>query len=73
MYVGLKNFSARMQANNFSVKELSRLAELARAKGARTYVALNAMLKPGDLDACGRLIDRLARTARALPTSSDRC
>ncbi len=64
VYVGLKHFSARMQADNFSVKELSRLAELARAKDRKIYVAMNSLLKPGDLEAAGRLIDRLGRHVR---------
>jgi len=60
VYAGLKHFSARMQAENFSVKDLARAAELCDQKGARLYVALNTLLKPGDLDAAGRLIHRLA-------------
>ncbi|EPR38713.1 peptidase U32 [Desulfovibrio sp. X2] len=64
VYAGLKHFSARMQADNFSVGELARLAELAREKGARTYVPLNVMVKPGELAASGRLIERLARHVR---------
>ncbi|MBN2141149.1 MAG: U32 family peptidase [Desulfovibrionaceae bacterium] len=64
VYAGLKHFSARMQADNFSLSDLARLAELARSKGVRTYVAMNALLKPGDLEPAGRLIDRLARQVR---------
>lgn len=61
VYLGLKHFSARMQADNFGVTELSRMVELAHANDRRVYVALNTMLKPGDPDAAGRLIARLAR------------
>jgi putative protease len=61
VYLGLKHFSARMQADNFGVTELSRCAELARERGVKLYVTLNSLLKPGDLDAAGRLIDRLQR------------
>lgn len=64
VYAGLKHFSARMQAENFSVKDLARCAELAEQKNARLYIALNTLLKPGDLDAAGRLIQRLANVAR---------
>ena len=64
VYCGLKHFSARMQAENFSLTELARLADLARDKGARTYVALNTLLKPGDLTAAGNLISRLAREVK---------
>lgn len=64
VYAGLKHFSARMQADNFAVKELARFAALGRDKGVKTYVALNTMLKPGDLDAAGRLLDRVAQAVR---------
>jgi U32 family peptidase len=61
VYVGLKHYSARMQADNFSVKDLYRCRELAAKKNAKLYVAFNALLKPGDLDAAGRLLQRLVR------------
>lgn len=64
VYAGLKHFSARMQAANFGVSELAGLAALARDKGACTYVAMNALMKPGDEAAAGRLIDRLTRQVR---------
>ncbi|MFZ5812653.1 MAG: U32 family peptidase [Thermodesulfobacteriota bacterium] len=59
VYCGLKHFSARMLARNFSVGELARLAELARKKGRRTYVALNVMVKPDEMDKAGRMVGRL--------------
>jgi putative protease len=61
VYLGLKTFTARMQATNFSLTELSRMAELAHAEGRRVYVAMNSLLKPGDIDAALRLIARLER------------
>ncbi len=61
IYVGLKNFSARMQAANFSIKDLARLTELARAKNCRVYAAVNNMLKANELEAAGRLVHRLQR------------
>ncbi|MGE4297883.1 MAG: peptidase U32 family protein [Desulfovibrionaceae bacterium] len=64
VYAGLKHFSARMQADNFSVKELAQLAELARRKSCKTYVPFNTLIKPGDLDAAARLIARLSRDVR---------
>jgi len=63
VYLGLKHFSARMQAENFSLSELARMVELAHAEGRRVYVAMNSLLKPGDLDAALRLLARLARDA----------
>ena len=59
VYLGLKHFSARMTADNFSTLELSRLVDLAHSDNRKIYVALNTLLKPGDLSAAGRLIKRV--------------
>ncbi|CAK7070463.1 MAG: hypothetical protein DELT_01849 [Desulfovibrio sp.] len=59
VYLGLKHFSARMGADNFATLELSRLVDLAHSDGRKVYVALNTLLKPGDLSAAGRLIKRV--------------
>lgn len=64
VYLGLKHFSARMQAENFGASELSRLVELAGKRNARVYVAMNALLKPDDVDSAWRLAVRLARDVR---------
>ena len=61
IYCGLKSFSARMEARNFSIEELRGLADLARRKGTRIYVTMNTLLKPDELDAAGRLLDQLGR------------
>ncbi|SBV97644.1 Peptidase U32 family protein [uncultured delta proteobacterium] len=59
VYLGLKHFSARMTADNFATLELSRLVDLAHAEDRKVYVALNTLLKPGDLSSAGRLIKRV--------------
>jgi len=61
VYCGLKKFSARMAAENFSVPELARLTSLAHDKQTAVYVAFNALLKPDELDAAGQRIDELNR------------
>ena len=61
VYLGLKNFSARMEATNFSMRELYCLKTLAREKGMRVYVAMNVMVKPSDLAPAGRLVNKLVR------------
>ncbi len=61
VYLGLKHFSARMQAENFSSGELSHMVELANAHGRKIYVAFNTLIKPEDIHAAGRLLTRLAR------------
>lgn len=61
VYCGLKLFSARMEADNFSFHELAQLVPFAHSKGVKVYVTLNALLKPDELDKAGRLLDRLNR------------
>ena len=61
VYCGLKHFSARMEADNFSVSELAGLSRLARSRKVRVYLALNTMIKPDEADKVGRLLDRLKR------------
>ncbi|UIJ36695.1 U32 family peptidase [Desulfobaculum bizertense] len=64
IYLGLKNFSARAEAGNFSISELAVLTELARQKNCRVHVAMNTLLKPGEDQAAGRLVERLNRYVR---------
>ncbi|MDR1856389.1 MAG: U32 family peptidase [Desulfovibrio sp.] len=61
VYVGMKHFSARMEATNFSLPELARLATLAHEKGRRLYVAFNSLVKPSEVGAAWRLLVRLQR------------
>ncbi len=60
VYCGLKHFSARMAADNFSLEELSQLAELARRREMKVYVAFNTLVKPGDLPSAARLLEKLS-------------
>ena len=59
IYCGLKHFSARMQAQNFSIPELAALARLGREHGCKTYIAFNSMIKPQEVDQAARLLDRV--------------
>ena len=61
IYCGLKQLSARMEAKNFNLDELSSLTDLAHSNGARVYVTLNTLIKPDELDSAGRLMDELNR------------
>lgn len=61
IYCGLKKFSARVEAKNFTIEELVPLVGLAHEKGAKVYVAFNSLLKPNDLDPAGKLLERLQR------------
>ncbi|MFP4668224.1 MAG: peptidase U32 family protein [Desulfobacterales bacterium] len=64
VYCGLKQFSARMAAENFEIDELARLTRLAREKGVRVYTALNSLIKPDELQEAGELVFRLKRDVR---------
>jgi U32 family peptidase len=59
VYCGLKNFSARMQANNFSVSELAELTDFAHKKNVKVYITLNSLLKPDEIKNAGNLIIKL--------------
>jgi putative protease len=63
IYCGLKTMSARMEAKNFSLEELTQLIRLAHDREVKAYVTVNALLKPDELDSAGRLIHDLARYA----------
>ncbi len=64
IYLGLKHFSARMQAKNFGLGELATLVDYAHGRGVRVYVAMNVLLKPEDSRAAGALMERLARSVK---------
>ena len=62
IYCGMKDFSARMAAKNFTMADLASLTHLAHDKGAKVYIALNSLLKPGDLNEAGRQLGILERS-----------
>ncbi len=49
VYLGMKQFSARSSAENFDVSALSRVTKYAHLLGAKVYVALNTLVKDGEL------------------------
>jgi putative protease len=59
IYCGLKFFSARMAAKNFTIEEFSALVGLAHKKGVKVFVAFNSLLKPDDLTRAGQFLDLL--------------
>ena len=64
VYCGLKQFSARKEAKNFSIEELAPLTRMAHDRGVKVYVALNSVLKPDDVENAGRLLDQLNRQVK---------
>jgi putative protease len=61
IYCGLKNFSARMEADNFSTEELSALTNLAHSKNVKVFITLNSMLKQDDVEKAAHLVEKLVR------------
>lgn len=50
VYLGLKDFSARKSADNFSYEELEEAVKFARVMGVKVYVALNTLVKEKELE-----------------------
>ena len=61
VYMGLKSFSARAFASNFSVADLARVVDLTHERGARIYVAFNTLVKEDELSQAARLLDALSQ------------
>jgi len=59
VYCGLKIFSARMEASNFSIEELSRLTALAQSRGVAVHVALNSLIKPNEIEKVKNILAKL--------------
>ena len=64
IYCGLKNFSARMEADNFSISELSKMRLFLSNRGIKLYIALNAILKPSDMDSAFNLLVELKENVK---------
>ncbi|MCF8049988.1 MAG: U32 family peptidase [Desulfobacterales bacterium] len=61
VYCGLKQYSARMAAKNFTIEELAGLTSLAHEQGARVYAAINTLIKPGETASVAETVERLVR------------
>ncbi|MGB9500463.1 MAG: peptidase U32 family protein [Dissulfuribacterales bacterium] len=59
IYCGLKSFSARMAAENFSIDELARLTRLAHDHEKKIYIAVNTIVKSDELDKAGNLLNQI--------------
>jgi putative protease len=60
VYLGLKEYSARAFAANFSLQNLARVIDLTHERGAKIFVAFNALLKEKDLAQAARNLDALS-------------
>lgn len=59
VYVGMKEFSARKFAHNFTREEIIEAIRLCHLYGVRLYVALNTMIKDCEVDSFLELVDFL--------------
>lgn len=58
VYLGTREFNARILARNFSLEELGRVVDLSHHRGVRVYLALNTLVKNREI---GRFFDTLSR------------
>ena len=63
IYCGLKIFSARMEAANFSTEELARLTLLAKAHDVDVYLAVNSAVKETELEKAFKILCKVTRYA----------
>ena len=57
VYTGLKDFSARAKAKNFTLAELRKITHYAQGEGRKLYVTLNTLIKEQELP---QLVETLA-------------
>ncbi len=57
VYIGMKEFSARAKAKNFSLADIEKMTWLLQGQGKQLYVTLNTLIKENELP---RLIETLA-------------
>ncbi|CCK80118.1 peptidase U32 family protein [Desulfobacula toluolica] len=61
IYCGLKMFSARMEAENFSIEELAKLTTLAKSKNILVYIAFNCIIKESEQEKVFKILCKLCR------------
>ena len=61
IYCGLKIFSARMEAQNFSIEELSGLTKLAKSRHIDVYIAFNSIIKESEQEKVFKILCKLCR------------
>ena len=61
IYCGLKIFSARMEAENFSIEELARLTKLAKSRHIDVYVAFNSIIKESEQEKVSKILSKLCK------------
>ena len=60
VYLGLKNFSARQNADNFSIDDLSAVCRDAHLRRRKVYLTANTLVMPGEMDEAFGLVNAAA-------------
>ena len=63
VYCGLRDFSARAKAKNFTLEDLAGMTAFAHGKGRRVYVTLNTLVKERELPALAETLSHLEALA----------
>ena len=61
LYLGLRQFSARATATNFSSEELCEITNYAHTKNAKVYVTINTLLQESELNDLTKSLDCCVR------------
>lgn len=59
VYFGMKEFSARASAVNFSIEDLSKIKRYCQDRGKKFYVTVNTLVDDSELEAADRLLSIL--------------
>lgn len=62
VYLGLKSFSARRNAANFSGDELEKAVDTAHRQGVRVYVTLNTLVFDDEIAELEKTVEEISRT-----------
>jgi len=57
VYIGLKKFSARNRAENFTIDDFKKAVKFAHIRGKKVYAAINTIIKESEID---ELVDSVA-------------
>jgi len=60
VYLGLKDFSARKGAENFSFEDLSKLMAFSKANGKKVFIALNTLIKDSEFTLIEKILNQLS-------------
>lgn len=60
VYVGLKDFSARAKAKNFSYKQLNEICSYAHDKNVKVFVALNTLIKNSEIKDVLNILEQIS-------------